>query len=198
VIPLSAIAAHVRTRFEAESVVRWFDSAIHTAIGEGLERNGDDTLDEGRSFYDLRGYAPDDFVSLRAVWSTVRSDWLVPASEAQLHPRWEEDPGDPDSFFLRGWCWLGVYPHASGSSGYLRAYLSCLAPQLTHDQAVLSDLPDDLTPALEDYALYDLQAQDGETGSALAHWGDFVGRQRGLGDFVKSRGKSSGFIGGRR
>ena len=207
-IPLSAITARVRTRFEAESTVRWSNADIWAAVNEGLDELSEATrfvervasipVVEGRNFYDLRGYVPDDFVALRAVWSTTRSDWLRPSSEGLLHTRWEEDPGDPDAFFRRGWCWMGVHPHASGSSGYFRAHLTCLAPQLNHDQAVFADLPDDLIPALEDYGLYELQSQDGETELSLEHWKDLVNRQRTLNDFVEDRGRSSGFLGGRR
>lgn len=207
-IVLSDITARVRTRFEAESSVRWTDAAIHDAINEGL-----DELSEGsafservvsipilpdRNFYDLRGYASDDVVTVRAVYSTVREDWLHPITEDALRTRWTDAIGDPSEFFLRGWSWLGVYPHASSASGFLRVYMSCLAPRFLHSQAVLGDLPDDLVPALEDYALYTLQALDYATDKAVAHWKDFVGRQSDLGSFVTQRGRSSGFIGGLR
>ncbi len=207
-IPLSSITARVRTRFEAESAVRWSDSAIHEGINEGLDELSEITrfyervvsipVLANRNFYDLRDYLPDDFIDIRAVWSTVRSDWLTPTSEDLLDPRWEEAPGDPYTFFTRGFCWLGIYPHAASASGYLRVYFSSLAPQLTHPQAVLADLPDDFTPALEDYAIYDLHAQDGETQKALLRWKDFAIRQAGLGSAVSNRGRSSGNIGGRR
>jgi hypothetical protein len=207
---LSNVLSRVRTRFDAESSVRWDDETIIASINEGL-----DELSEGaqhyerivsipvtrRSFYDLRGFIPDDVISVRAVWSTIRQDWLIPTSEEKLGRRWEETVGDSYHFFLRGWSWLGVFPHPAGDSsvanGFLRVYFNCLAPQLGHSQAVLPDLPDDFSPMLEDYALYDLQAQDGETDKALGHWTDFAGRQKKLTSFVASRGRSSGFIGGR-
>jgi hypothetical protein len=197
----------VRTRFEAESLVRWSDSCIHTAVNEGLDELSESARFvervvsvpiAARNFYDLRGYVPDDFVSVRAIWSTVREDWLTPTSEHLLHERWEESTGDPHSFFKRGWNWIVVYPRATSATGFLRVYLSCLAPQLLHGQAVTEDLPDDFAPALEDYALYDLQAQDGETRKALGHWKEFSERQRNFGEFVESRGRTSGFIGGAR
>lgn len=210
-IPLSNLLARIRTRFHAESSVRWSDSAITSSVNEGLDEVSEGarfiervvsipiTMD--RTFYDLCGYLPDDFIALKAIWSTVRQDWLVPTTEGRLaseNPRWIQVDGDPYSFFLRGWSWLGVYPHASASTGYLRAYVYCLAPQFLHSQSVLADLPDNYAPALEDYALYDLQAQDGETDKALMHWKDFAARQKSFTDFVSGRGKSSGFIGGRR
>jgi len=211
-IPLSTVTSRIRTRFEAESAIRWSDAAIREAINEALDELSEAThfyervvsipLVADRIFYDLRAYAPDDFISVRAVWSTVREDWLTPNSEGKLdasYRRWQEAVGDPHTYFTRGWGWLGVYPHPENSaSGYLRVYFATLAPQLTHPQAVLADLPDDINPALEDYALYDLQTQDGETAAALLHWKDFADRQARLGKFVESRGRTSGVIGGRR
>ena len=207
-LALATTTARIRTRFEAESTVRWPDAVIHVAVNEALDELSEATgfvervvsipQLADRNFYDLRGYVPDDFIIVRAVWSTVREDWLTPDTEDSLGPRWEGVVGDPRMFFMRGWSWLGVYPHPTASTGFLRVYLTTLAPQFLHSQAVLSDLPDDLVPALEDYALYTLQALDGAVDKALLHWKDFVARQQALGEFVSQRTRSSGYIGGRR
>lgn len=209
-LALSNITARIRTRFEAESTVRWPDATIHVAVNEAL-----DELSEtagfvervvsipqlaDRNFYDLRGYTADDVIGIRAVWSTIRQDWLTPSTPDTVSaaPQWRTVTGDPHTFFLRGWSWLGVYPHPTTSTGFLRVYLTTLAPRFLHNQAVLADLPDDVVPALEDYALYTLQALDGAVDKALLHWKDFVNRQQSLGSFVEHRGRSSGYIGGKR
>ncbi len=208
-IPLSTITSRARTKFEQESSARWSDAAFHQAINEGLDELSEAThfyervvsipLAGDRILYDLRGFVPDDFISVRAVFCTNLDAWLNSNSSENFYTRWEESVGDPREFFTRGWNWLGVFPHpANSATGFLRVYFSCLAPHFLHPQAVLADLSDDFTTALEDYAVYDLQVQDGETDKALVHWSAFASRQATLGDFVARRARSSGYIGGRR
>ena len=208
-VPLSLITARARTKFEQQSATRWPDAAFHKAINEGLDELSEAThfyervvsipVVPDRIYYDLRGYIPDDFISVRAVWSVTLDDWLDPTTPEKLHQRWEETVGDPYAYFTRGWNWLGVYPHPENSStSVLRVYFSSLAPHFLHPQAVLSDLTDDFTRALEDYAVYDLQCQDGETDKALVNWAAFSTRQQRLAGFVNQRARSAGNIGGRR
>src|SRR3990172_6158683 len=204
-IPLSTITARARTKFEQESSTRWPDSAFHLAINEVLDELSEAThfyervvsipISADRIYYDLHVYVPDDFISVRAVWSTSLEHWLNPSTPERFYPRWEEAVGDPHEFFTRGWNWLGVYPHpASSATGFLRVYFSCLAPRFTHAQSVLSDLTDDFATALEDYAVYDLQVQDGEPEKALIRWGAFAARQQALAGFVAGRSRAVGSI----
>ena len=202
-IPRSEVESRVRTRFEQESSVRWASADIVSAINEGLDELSERThfyqryvsipVVPGRVYYNLTSYIPDDAISLRSCWSTVRADWLEATAEHTLEPSWEEGIGDPQKWFPRGALYIGVYPHpAVGATapGYMRLYFSSLAPHFSHSQAVLGDLTNDFVPALVDYALYELQARDGESKKALIHWKSFDKRAKLLEDFVARRGRS--------
>lgn len=190
--------------------MKWDNQSIYNAINEGLDELSEATgfyeryvtipIVGNRTYYDLRGYLPENVVGVRSVWSTVREDWLVPISEENLGFQWEQSAGDPQHFFVRGISWLGVWPKADTTAGYLRVYFAGLAPHFTVPQDVLADLPDDFVPALEDYALYELAAQDRETDKALEHWREYVAREDGLYRFVNNRVVRArrGAIGGRR
>lgn len=208
-IPFSEIISRVRTKFEAESSTRWSDRSIGNAINNGLDELSERTLfyeryvsipkRAGQTYYDTRGYVPEGALQFTRIWSTTLDNWLDPinaeslnlrtAPAVQLNPLlWEESQGDPTAWFVRGGWWFGVYPYPGESaSGYLRVYFASLAPHFTHPQSVLEDLPDDFVPALEDYALYELNAQDGETSKALLHWKSFSERAGLLEDLVEKR-----------
>ncbi len=209
-IALSTIAANVRVKYEAESTARWSDQGVYDAINEGLDELSEATLFyeryvtiplvADRVYYDLRGYLPDNAISVTSIWDTVRQDWLQPASEDQLGFQWEQSTGEPQFFFTRGLCWLGIWPHPTSTTGYIRVNFAGIAPHFDFPQAVLSDLPDDYVTALEEYALYELSAQDGETQRALRHWQEYQTMEQSLADFVSRRINTArvGRIGGRR
>lgn len=211
-IPLAQIRSRVRTKFEAESDSRWSDAAINAAINEGLDELSERTLfyeryvsipkAPGQRYYDIRGYVPDGAYALTGLFSTTRNDWLAPVTERGLdNPNqldasgtalWEESIGDPDSWFVRGAHWFGVYPYpGEDATGYLRLYFAGQAPHFTHDQAVLADLPDDYIPALEEYAMYELHAQDGESKKALLRWKNYDERATEFATFVERRNKTA-------
>ena len=210
-IPLSEITSRVRTKFEAESTTKWENQGIYDAINEGLDELSEQTLfyeryvtipiNPDQTYYDLRGYLPETIIGVTSVWSTVRGDWLTPIEEDDLGFKWEESTGDPQMFWLRGIYWLGVWPKGSSTStGYLRVHFAGMAPRFSTPQDVLSDLPDDLVPALEEYALYELNAQDRETERSLAHWEKYQKMEKQLGDFIDKRivRAKHGVLGGRR
>ena len=201
-IPLSSIRSRVRTKFEAESASRWEDEPINSAINEGLDELSERTLfyeryvsipiESGRTYYDTRGFVPEGALQLTALWDTTVSDWIDPANIEGFDTRWEEATGPARRWFTRGAWWFGVNPSPStDATGYYRLYFAGLAPHLTHDQAVLADLPDDFVDALVEYALYELEAQDGETSKALLHWKLFDGMANDLAEFVKNRMKTA-------
>ena len=197
-VPLSEIISRTRTRFEQESSVRWSDSDIADSINEGLDELSEATefyeryvvipLRAGRTYYDIRGFLPENALGVTAVWCTTTSRWLYPTrAETLKYPQWERTTGPPESFFLRGVFRLGIHPKVNADSGFLRVHFFGLAPHLDHPQAVLADLPDDYIPALEDYVLYDLQSNDGEVEKGLIHWASYREREKSLGSFVEKR-----------
>ena len=143
----------------------------------------------GQAYYDLRGFTPEDMIGVTSVWDTVSSAWLDPVGEPDSvgGVRWEASAGQPQVFWMRGIYWLGVWPIPSDSTGYIRVHFSGLAPHFVIDQDVLAELPDDFIPALEDYALYEMSAQDGETSKAMEHYKNYSERSDAFRQFVERR-----------
>jgi hypothetical protein len=210
-VPLSTILSRTRTRYEAESggsTVRFSDTNLTLYVNEGLETLSEATgfyeryatvpVQVSRQYYDLRGFTPETVVSITSVWSSVRNDWLRPANFEQLGTIWEDAVGTPQVFFPRGVFWIGVYPRSEDTSGYLRVYFQGIPSRYTHSQAVLGDLPDDFAPALEDYALYEMAAADGNPKRALFHWSNYQKREAALGNYLRRRivGARAGVMGG--
>ena len=54
------------------------------------------------------------------------------------------------------------------------------APALEEDGEEPRQLPDEFVPALEEYALYELQQREGETDKALFWWGKYKEREKAL------------------
>jgi len=209
VIPLSSIISRVRTKHEASSTARWSDAAITESINDGLDELSQSTLfyeravsipTVERTYYDLRGYLPESAVAVTSVWSTTGERWLIPVSPEHLGFKWEESTGEPQFFWVRGLHWLAVWPKPNSATGYLRVHFAGLAPHYTVGQDVLADLPDDFVPALEDYSLYDMAAQDGETEKALRHFGEYRKREQAFAEFIERRTSTArhGAIGGLR
>jgi hypothetical protein len=199
-VPLSTVLTRIRTRYEAESggsAIRWADPDIALFVNEGLEclaeatgfyeRYATLTLESSRIYHDLRGFTPETVLSISSVFSTARNDWLVPVTEPTLDTSWEVAYGDPQCYFTRGIFWVGVYPRPAESTGSIRVYFKGIPGRLTHPQAVLGDLPDDHYPALEDYALYEMAAADGQPKRALLHWASYQKREKSLANLIDRR-----------
>lgn len=211
-IPVSQVLTRVRTRYEAEaggSDVRWSDANLLTFINEGLENLAEATgfyeryvtipLSAGRTYYDLRGFAPETVVSVTSVWNTSRTQWLEPISKLRLDTSWRSATGSPLAYWTAGIYWLGVYPFPDeDDTGSLRVHFKGIPVRFTHTQGVLSDLPDHFYPALEDYVLYEMAAADGNSTRALVHWKAYVEREAALSSFVDKRigASRSGALGG--
>lgn len=197
-IPLSTIVGRVRTRYEQSSTVRWSNDDIKKYINEGLESLAEASdfyeryvtipLESGRRYYDLRGFTPETVVGVKSVWSSVRNDWLQAVDEGDLQFKWEESTGDPQVYFTRGIYWLGLWPCPStDTTGYVRVYFAGIPYRYTIDQAVLSDLPDDHIPALEEYALHEMAMQDGDVDLAMRYWASYREREKKLSMFADHR-----------
>lgn len=192
------IEDRVRTQYEAASTVRWDSATILNGVNEGLdelseatlfhERNATILLKGGHTYYDLRGFWPEGAFSINSIFNNTQQSWLRPVGIRDLKvQKWETVPGDPQRYMIRGLFWLGVYPRPSSDVGSLRVYFASMAPHFRDSYSVLSDLPDDFVPALEDYALYDLCCRDGETEKAMSYWDSYQAREHELEKFVKDR-----------
>lgn len=200
-IPVSALLTRIRVLYEAEagasSPVRWSDAKIRASINEGLETLAEATgfyeryctipVEANRRYYDVRGFTPETVARVTSIWSTSRNDWLAPKSVEDLGSGWERATGDPYCFFTRGIYWVVVHPAPTTSTGYLRVHFAGIPGRFTHPQAVLGDLPDKFYPALEDYALYDMAAQDREAGRAVSHFTSYLKREDDLAEFIDRR-----------
>ena len=190
-LTLSDIRSRVRTKFEA-ATTRWSDADIDAAINDGLGELSEATryyeswvsikLKASRTYYDLRGLTPETAMSVTAVWHEPGVRWLSPMALQDItYEEWEETSGNPTGWFVRGLWWLGVWPHPSSDvDEFLRVYYSAVAPKLVDDGDEPRQLPDEFAPALEEYAVYELQQREGETDKALYWWGKYKEREKAL------------------
>lgn len=191
-LTLSDIRSRVRTRFEAASTTRWSNADVNAAINDGLAELSEATgyyerwksvpLKGGRTYYDLRAIPSETHLSVTAVWHESGNRWLAPINWRDLtYEEWEETAGLPISWFVRGYCWLGLWPHPSADlDEWVRVYYTAVAPELEDDGEEPVQLPDEFVPALEEYAIYELQQRDGETEKALYWWGKYKEREEAL------------------
>lgn len=198
-ISFGQLESRTRTLYEAESSVRWPSSKFLEAANDGLDELSEATgfyerfvtipLKTERTYYDLRGYVPDDAFQLNSVFNVTDQVWLNPVTiEDMIKQRWETVVGSPQQYLMRGAFWLGVYPRPSSDLGTIRVYYSGMTPHLIDSSSIIpSDLPDDFVTALDDYILHDLSTKDGETDKALMHWGSYLKREKELGDYVRDR-----------
>jgi len=198
-LTLSDIRSRVRTRFEASSTTRWSDADVNSAINDGLGELSEATryferwvsfpLKEKRTYYDLRGLTPEGVLSVTAVWHEPGIRWLTPITLGDIgYEEWEETRGNPNSWFVRGLWWLGVWPSPSSDvDEFIRVYYTGVAPALAEDGEEPAQLPDEFVPALEEYALYELHGRERETDKALYWWGKYKERERALEQHIAHR-----------
>jgi hypothetical protein len=205
-VPISQIISNVRTRYEAVSggsLVRWSDADIQEYINNGLstlaeatgfyERYASVPVQTNRTYYDIRGFTPETVIEVRSIWSSLRNQWLDPIDAEELDIWWEQARGTPLAFFTRGIYWIGLYPAASGPdvTGILQVHFSAIPAPGTHPQAIISELPDDHTTALEEYALYEMACVDRQPKRAIENFGKYTMREKGLKDFIDNRLRQS-------
>lgn len=209
-ISFGQLEANVRVLYEAESTVRWKRSDFLKAANDGLDELSEGTgfyerftqipLKGRQTYYDLRGFLPPDIIRVNSVWNSGEQIWLDPVGVRDLMvQRWETVIGSPRRYLMRGINWLGVYPRPESDTNYpLLVYYAGHAPHFQDTASIVADIPDDFIPALEDYILYDLSAQDGETSKSLLHWSQYRNREKGLAALVKGRITTarSGALGG--
>src|SRR5512139_351127 len=171
-LTLSDIRSRVRTRFEAAATTRWSNVDVNAAINDGIGELSEATryyarwvsvpLRQSHTYYDLRGLTPETVLSVTAVWHEAGVRWLSPINLSDMtFEEWEETAGNPISWFTRGLWWLGIWPKPSSEvDEWLRVYYTAVAPTLSDDQHYPEQLPDEFVPALEEYALYELNQRD--------------------------------------
>jgi hypothetical protein len=196
-ISFGQLESRVRTLYEAESSVRWPQEDFLDAANDGLddlsetgfyERFVPIPLKGGQTYYDLRGFVPKGIIRVNFVYNVNEQIWLTPSDFRDLNtPRWETVTDSPQRYLIRGLYWLGLYPRPNGDTNTIRTFYSGLAPHFKDGDSVLSDLPDDLIEALEDYSLYDLSIKDRRYKESLEHWTSYIKRKKKLEDQVKRR-----------
>ena len=197
-IQLSDLVSRVRTKYEQATGVRWTTDQIEAILGEGLdslaeatyfyERYASVPISPNRQWYDLRGFTPETVVRIKSIHNSNRNLWLKPTSTEELPYNFEQSVGEPQCFFTRGIYWFGLWPRAGdGHTGTLRVYFAGIPSEFSIPQAVIRDLPDNHIIALEDYALYEMSAQDRESKRAVAYYQSYKKREKSLKDFIDDR-----------
>jgi len=196
---LSDIRSTVRDRYESNSTVRLSDDRLDAAINDGVEELSERTeafesyvvvpVKSGRTYYDIRNFLPDEAIKVTSVWLPSENWWLEYMPPRKFTWReWERTNGASRNWFMRGLFHLGVFPHLAANTGVMHVYFKHIHPPLSNTWSEIY-VPEDFVEAVEEYALYDLYAQDRETGKALLHWAGFVERAKPLRDLVERRGK---------
>lgn len=174
---------------ELDDPIYWSRSDVETAINEGMVTLADYTEYHEvaltipqlafRQYYDLRAHVQrgEQFLAPRRVHNLANNRWL-PWSDTRvldhtLYNQWEGTPSACEKVVTRGLFWLGVYGTASGDSGTLRASAVTI-PNLLIDDSDEPQFPRQFHLGPVEYALYDLEVQDGELDLALEHYEAFT------------------------
>lgn len=190
---LSDLRDEIRRRFEQSSTTRLSDERLDAALNAGLEELGERSefvetyvvvpILGGRTYYDLRGILPDEAIRVTAIWSP-KSHWWLKGAHIREFPfrQWEKAAGMPRRFWMKGLFHLGIFPRPDGTVSdpsapegiHLHVYFTAVPTALAHSDQRIFTLPDDLSDAVEEYAMYELYVQEGETPKALLHWNHFL------------------------
>jgi hypothetical protein len=191
--------AAVRTRIAEASANFWSDSDIDSSINEGFQELADATewyerstsipTMSNRTYLDLRGVVDGSFISPKRARNLQTGKWLTPTTvrnQDSQYRQWERNVTEPSSMFMRGLWWIGLHPKPSSDNGFVRLYYSAIPAVITDDSTTIP-IPEEFHMALVSYALYDLLAQDAETGKAMLYWNEYVGYESNFREFVKGR-----------
>jgi hypothetical protein len=194
----------------AERRVFWSEEDIAEAVQlayaelsdstEWYETHANVVLLKNRPYYDLWSIIGDGFLSLKPSFNLQTNRWLVPSTVAELDAgdrQWERVVGQPARVLMRGLRWLAFYPRLDAEQGKVKVYHTALPPPFENEDDE-PGFPEAFHPALVDFALTDLWAQDGETKLALAAWASYLEGERQLADWVQRRAalpKHHGFAG---
>ena len=131
-----------------------------------------------RTYYDLRNLlaTTEEPLVVDAVYNATTYRWLIPASafdlDTAVYPRWESVTGEPDTYFVRGLWWLGIYPQLASDTGTFTVIAATVPARLTASDSPTFEA--DYHNALVEGALYELLCQDREVTKGLAHYDIFV------------------------
>jgi hypothetical protein len=191
----------VRRRLDESTVSAdfWTDADIDDAINEGYEEISDATewyetfailsLYSNQTYYDLRTYLGETFLTPRRTFNNTTHRWLSACDVRDLDFRtsiqWELNTGEPEHQMLRGLWWLGLYPKKGDDAGTLKFYFTGIPQPLTsYDEP---GFPHEFQRALVEYALCELLAQAAETKKALAHWAKYQEFEVRFYNYVRNR-----------
>lgn len=208
---LEDIRSQVRTSIGESSDVRLTDARLDAAINAGVDELAENTgfresfavldLKAGRTYYDVRQLFPDEAVTITSIWNPAIDLWLTYTPVSQLpYVRWELTNGSPQKWTMRGLFHLGIFPHDTTSGEKLHIYYTVRHRRLVNDVDPLVDVANDLTPAVVDYALFELHLQERRPVQAQAALKDYHERMSLLDYHLKNRVSRPrvGAIGGRR
>ncbi len=191
----------VRRKLDEVSALFWTDQEVVDAINEGLAEMADATeyferqahlnLLAGRTYYDLTSILPDTFLSPRRAWNTTTETWLRPSGPREhdgKYAQWELTNGEPETYFLRGNWWLGVWPRKPEESSSIRLYYTGMPDPMTNDTDEPT-FPREFHPGVVAIAISDCLAQERETAKALEYWAKGMTYAEGLKLHVQGRQK---------
>lgn len=187
---LGELKAEIFSRLDENSGAPVFFAAadIALALNQGLEDLADRTeyyevtqsinKTALTTYYNLLALCTKEPLSVVAVWNSQTERWLTPVAVSELdeatYRYWERISGEPEKYILRGLYKLGLFPKPTATSGTVVVTHSAIPARMSADEDTPADLPEEFTPALIEYAMFDLLVQDGEIDEALAHYKEYL------------------------
>lgn len=185
------LKASIRARYESSSTTRLSEERLEKVLNEGIEEVAERTefyetyivvpILGGRTYYDLRGILPDEAIRVTNIW-VPKTHWWLKGAHMREFPfwQWEKAAGSPRRWWMRGLLHMGVFPRldttpedSSSDASHMHVYFTAVPKALTSASQRIYQLPPDLYDAIEEFAMYDLYVQDGETPKGLQHWAHF-------------------------
>lgn len=192
-------AVYRRLRESSSAPVYFTDAQITQAINDGYAELSDETnwderrttmdLLNDRPYYDARTTLGDSFLAVGAAFNETTTRWLVPLAVSRLDlqdRRWETVTGEPTALVTHGLWWLGYWPRVQVDSGTVQQYWTALPDDLEDDEDE-PGFPEPFHVGCVDFAVADLQAQDGQARQTLTAWAAYVERETALQAWVQNR-----------
>ena len=193
------LAVFRRLRESSAQPVYFTEAQIEQAINDGYmelsdatewyERHTTMNLLNNRPYYDARTTLGESFLAFGAAFNTQTNQWLEPTAVSGLdasNRNWELTPGEPNRLVTRGLWWLGYWPRINADSGTVKQYWTSL-PDAMEDDEDEPGFPEPFHIGCVDFAVCDLQAQDGQTKKAMLAWAAYLVKEAELAAWVLAR-----------